>query len=118
MPSSTWNGILISDAQQMRGATDLLARRQSAVWRFLTRLMHSWWKSEGVGAAWKYKYPGIEPRQSTSSPRWITEHSPPKISSLPSPLRTILTPIALIFRLRRYIGVDALTVVTSYVSRW
>jgi hypothetical protein len=39
--------------------------------------------------------------------------SPPKISSLPSPLKTILTPIALILRLRRYIGVLALTVVTS-----
>ena len=43
---------------------------------------------------------------------------PPKISSLPSPLKTILTPIALIFRLKRYIGVLARTVVTSYVSKW
>ena len=47
--------------------------------------------------------------------RW---YRPPKISSLPSPLSTILTPMALIFRLRRYIGVLARTVVTSYVSRW
>ena len=38
---------------------------------------------------------------------------PPRISSLPSPLRTILTPIALIFLLSRYIGVLARTVVTS-----
>jgi hypothetical protein len=38
---------------------------------------------------------------------------PPKISSLPSPLSTIFTPMALIFRLRRYIGVLARTVVTS-----
>ena len=43
---------------------------------------------------------------------------PPKTSSLPSPDKTILTPIALILRLRRYMGVLARTVVTSYVSRW
>ena len=43
---------------------------------------------------------------------------PPKISSLPSPLKTILTPMALIFLLNRYMGVLARTVVTSYVSRW
>src|ERR1700722_8977999 len=42
---------------------------------------------------------------------------PPRISSLPSPLRTIFTPIALILRLSKYIGVLARTVVTSYVSR-
>lgn len=39
-------------------------------------------------------------------------------STLPSPLSTILTPMALILRLRRYIGVLARTVVTSKVSRW
>ena len=44
-------------------------------------------------------------------------NEPPKISSLPSPLKTIFTPIALIFLLRRYMGVLARTVVTSYVSR-
>jgi hypothetical protein len=43
---------------------------------------------------------------------------PPKISSDPSPERTILTPIALIFRDKRYMGVEARTVVTSKVSRW
>ena len=71
---------------------------------------------------------------------------PPKISSAPSPLRTIFTPEALhsadgsyvlakqtgesaaqlrrtkvpllILRAMRYIGVDARTVVTSKVSKW
>ena len=47
-----------------------------------------------LGALAKYKYP-------------------PKISSEPSPERTILTPWALIFLDNKYIGVEALMVVTS-----
>ena len=38
-------------------------------------------------------------------------------SSAPSPDKTILTPIALIFLDSKYMGVDALIVVTSKVSR-
>ena len=47
----------------------------------------------------------------------ILKNIPPNISSLPSPLKTILTPIAFILRDNKYIGVEARIVVTSYVSK-
>ena len=57
------------------------------------------WNSLAEGALWKYKYP-------------------PNNSSAPSPDNTIFIPKDLIDLAIKYIGVEALTVVTSYVSRW
>jgi hypothetical protein len=37
----------------MKMSLYLLARRQSAVCKFLTRATHSWWNDFGSGAAWK-----------------------------------------------------------------
>lgn len=52
-------GISMSQSKQRKQRkqerTYLLARKQSAVCRFSTLLMHSLWKSAGEGAAWKYK---------------------------------------------------------------
>ena len=75
----------------------LLARRQSYMCNFESLRTVSSWNACGVGALWKYRYP-------------------PKTSSAPSPLNTILIPIDLMTRASRYMGVEARTVVTSYVS--
>mmetsp|Transcript_18702 Transcript_18702/g.59611 ORF Transcript_18702/g.59611 Transcript_18702/m.59611 type:complete len:229 (+) Transcript_18702:510-1196(+) len=76
---------------------DLFARRQSYLNKALSLRTVSLCSSSADGALWKYRYPAIA-------------------SSEPSPESTILTPMALILRLMRYMGVDARMVVTSYVS--
>ena len=82
-----------------QAAKDLLALKQSYWYNFSSFLTVSLWNSFGFGALWKYKYP-------------------PKISSAPSPDKTIFIPMDFITLAIRYIGVEALTVVTSYVSKW
>jgi hypothetical protein len=42
-------------ASRPHAIVDLLARKQSEVWRFFTRVTVSLWNSAVDGAAWKYK---------------------------------------------------------------
>ena len=77
--------------------SDLLARRQSYQCSLLSLRTVSSWKACAEGALWKYRYP-------------------PNISSAPSPDSTILMPMLLMTLASRYMGVEARTVVTSYVS--
>mmetsp|Transcript_4894 Transcript_4894/g.14666 ORF Transcript_4894/g.14666 Transcript_4894/m.14666 type:complete len:205 (+) Transcript_4894:679-1293(+) len=75
----------------------LLALRTSHWCSLVVFLTLSLWNSLASGASWKYRYP-------------------PRASSAPSPLRTILTPRALIFLASRNMGTAALTWCQD--SRW
>mmetsp|Transcript_4897 Transcript_4897/g.10701 ORF Transcript_4897/g.10701 Transcript_4897/m.10701 type:complete len:234 (+) Transcript_4897:1625-2326(+) len=74
----------------------LFARRTSHWCNRIVLRRHSAWNSLAFGALWKYKYP-------------------PNNSSAPSPESTILNPMALMWRLNKYMGTEART--CSNVSR-